>query len=520
MALSYHGIFIPFTPILIAAFTFFLYPVDKKKEREIVLWSLFGLVIGVVINPYFPSNLVLGWIHAQIPYLMKHDLSGVVFGNELYPVSTVTFKHEFLTPTLVLFLAFFSLKKNGKDKKIQQDKFLFTLTASAFFAMAVESPRAAEYWIPTSIFLTSILYVLWEDKKKYANGIIVASMFISIPFLLEVYHSKPQEPFVERAKAAIDKIKIDPKKSFVFNYGWDMTPYLLYLRPDLYFVDILDPSLLYFTDKSIFWARQKLITLRVGDQYAMLKSVFHADYALSQDLALAEQLRKDPDFLELYPGSQAQKVQLFLFELREHAKPNFLHEFKIFPVHKLTGNNFREKTPDDAEKNSLQYSEQKSDYLDLSYVYQEQLKNEKPDGDINCARVDLDANEMKKFIGAEYFGVGGGRNVRIWRNGKPFYTSVNAFINADKLQLLVQMPEHLKVDDQFSLISCSSVDAPYWGVSASFWTKKEIEDICAEKHTVAGHIHPDPFNWQYTGVTSESCLGPILSPNSTKLTHD
>jgi hypothetical protein len=82
------------------------------------------------------------------------------------------------------------------------------------------------------------------------------------------------------------------------------------------------------------------------------------------------------------------------------------------------------------------------------------------------------------------------------------------------------MPERLSAKDHFSIISCSAKEADYWGVAASFWTKQELESVCAEKHKTAGNSKPDPFQWEYIGSNSESCLGPILSPASTKLTHE
>ena len=408
MALSYHGVFIPFTPIVIAGISFFLFPENKLNERKIVAWSLLGLVVGVLINPYFPSNLLLGWIHAQIPFLMKNDLSGVVFGAELYPFSTSIFKEAFTLPILILFLAVFSLHKTIENRKLKQDLVLFTLTAGAFFLMATESPRAAEYWIPTSVFLSSILYTIWQTKEKYSKALIILSLSFLVNYYQRAIHFRPVESSAMMEKLALDKIGTEKKHAFIFNYEWDATPYILYFRPDLSFVDILDPSLLYFTNRVNFWARQKLLNLQTGDSYAIQKNTFKADYSMTKSVAIADVLRRDPDFFEIYPGSQKQTVPFFVFQLRDSPSPNFLHQFSVSSISKISGANFREKTPADADDDAVKHTEDKTAYLDLAALFQTDFPKVNLRKEINCARVDLDPNEIKKFVGAEYIVLGGG----------------------------------------------------------------------------------------------------------------
>jgi len=87
----------------------------------------------------------------------------------------------------------------------------------------------------------------------------------------------------------------------VFNCAWASPPYILYRRPDLRFVDILDPSFLWSSSRELFDLRTQIRTGRTADPYDLLRTLFRADYVFCSDPALFGQLQRDPRFRRLYP---------------------------------------------------------------------------------------------------------------------------------------------------------------------------------------------------------------------------
>jgi len=114
-------------------------------------------------------------------------------------------------------------------------------------------------------------------------------------------HPVPFPGRVRVAFAAIDAIPPTPVGAKVFNCAWASSPFLLYRRPDLRFVDILDPSFLWLRAPALSDLRATLRSGRVPDPWATLRESFRADYVFCSDPALYYQLLRDARFVRLYP---------------------------------------------------------------------------------------------------------------------------------------------------------------------------------------------------------------------------
>src|SRR5262249_27040597 len=102
----------------------------------------------------------------------------------------------------------------------------------------------------------------------------------------------------------------------IFNCGWDDAPYIFYQRPDLRFVDILDPSLLYAHSPVLFQNRVGLNDGKIPDAYAALKAVFKADYVLCHhSYRLTALLDTHPDAVRVFPQHGDDASGLALYQL-------------------------------------------------------------------------------------------------------------------------------------------------------------------------------------------------------------
>lgn len=504
LALSYHALVIPLTLMISALLTFLLFPEKNSRNWKLLFWSFFGLVIGILLNPYFPSNLRMTWIHLKIPDLIQSGFAGLNFGQELYPLNTRVFRYLFWGDALIFFFALLSFKKDEKNLLDRQNKFFLTLASAAFFLASLECPRGGEYWAPISAVLLALLFKISASTRFFQLGIALASLFLPLSYFTSHFlMPAPQKKEILQSQVipALDQV---PQGAFLFHCEWDAAPRIFYQRPDLRFIDILDPSFLYFADEQEFLARQSLLDGNLPDPYGLIHNAFHAEYVLCKNPTVIRELQRDPDFSQLYPPLNPQDIAsspYALFRTNPMPVKNFLSHFRIafIPANKK---NFRAKNPKDAT-NFIEVAAEKSSYLNLFPIFKQHENQEVLKGDALCALTKTNAKEIANHKEAAYLAVGGGRNLRVWRNGKPLYSSEWAFPQARRIHVLVPIKGGIKEGDEFELMSCSSRDAPYWGIALSLWSEKDLRSLCKKKTA--------QNTWEFSGGDSDSCLGPILT---------
>jgi hypothetical protein len=509
-ALSYHAVYIPLICLgALAVSAFAAARAERKVLLKVAGWGLGGVGAGILLNPYFPSNLVAAWEIARIPSLMQGELGQAQFGNELYPVPSNVFFHLFLLPMLVA--AAGVLAAGGKLLQWQRNgstdwRWAYLVPLTLFFlALCFQNRRAAEYLLPVSGFL---LVLLLEQVKRWDWRSITASFALLAAFA--GYYGKelvdaalaPVRPWVYESATAVRAIPPQPEAK-VFNCEWDKAPYLLYYRPDLRFIDLLDPSLLYFHRPDVFASREALRLGQVADASGLIQSAFAADFVLCVNPDVVRQLEFDPGFRRLYPEPAAQVVEAvpYVFEVRKGQDAAYVRKFSVRRIHS-SRKGFFMKSPQDAEGEERQLELEKTTFLNLSALFAEEAG---PD-DALCALVEPEQTELTRLAGAGYLVLGGGRNLRLWLNGEPLYASEGGFQRAQNAQVVVPLPRPLRASDRIGLVACSASDAPFWGAALSLWKEGELADRCAWK---SGGQSGAP--WVFKGSERISCLGPMAA---------
>ena len=170
-ALSYHAFYIIILTIGIAAV--FRWS-DKPGGARRWQWALAGLAFGMVINPYFPSNVVMSWTHVQIALGLDAP-PGAEFGAEIQPVSVAAYLLAFgFMPVLLLAVA--ATRKFRSTADITPGKnaiyFLFLLSL-ALTVLSAQTVRAAEYAVPAVILLFGYGLQL-ASSKWWLPGMLAA----------------------------------------------------------------------------------------------------------------------------------------------------------------------------------------------------------------------------------------------------------------------------------------------------------------------------------------------------------
>ncbi|MGE3760470.1 MAG: hypothetical protein AB7H97_22080, partial [Pseudobdellovibrionaceae bacterium] len=305
-SLAYHGIQVPLLLLVCAGIASRL---TRENHFKAIGMALGGLTLGVIVNPYFPGNLVIIELVTRIIFKVgtKVDLN---YGLEVYPwTSSIFIKTNFLIlVTLAGSVLHYLQVKTAKQRFPILFAILLTLT---FLTLSAISPRAREYLVPSGIFLFILLAkFLIETRRetlKIDFLIVAVSSLMQIGFVFSHYQQiLPSEP--KDLKNYREGLKqIEETGKHVFNCNWSSSPFIFYFRPDLSFIDILDPSFLDRYSPLHSKIRTEINLGREIDAYQWIQTAFKSQYVLCEAPQLNLLLERDPRLERIYPKTLSDK---------------------------------------------------------------------------------------------------------------------------------------------------------------------------------------------------------------------
>lgn len=527
--LSYHALQIPL--LVLAAGLFASSSGDEARKK--CLWALgIGLLVGVLVNPYFPGNVMI--VPQIIDIVLGSHTGDLPYGAEIYPWKA----NYVLNYSLITFLLCgFSLyclgnakAKNDKEGLAADHKMLLVLSG-LFFAVSCMTPRGREYLVPCLFFLAVFAI---ENRARFLIVLkpfkipLIAALAVTVAVQWALVNNdfgfifrKPSPPPVIEA---LNQIPADAT-GHVLNCNWSDSPFIFYARPKLTFLDIMDPSFLFREAKTLHIARKDFNENKFADPYFSAKYIFKAKYVLCQEEKLEERLDMDPRFKRLFPLEpvKGNKTAFGLFELKgEESQGIFANEFQ----YKIGLNS---QAPWISIQPALQHSgdanlKQRIDYFDFNRLLDRNLLVEKSKvdvveadgkkvstGNINCVQVKPTPAEIKKHLGSEILGLGGGPNLRAWLNGKPLFESYGEPATASMIQTLVPLPKPLTAQDSVSVLVCPGTKTNFYGIAMSFFTQKTLDAICEEKGSIDSLSRRGQLDWPYKGDSVKTCLGNLAA---------
>jgi hypothetical protein len=289
-ALAYHALYIPVTAVAVACLVRWE---DPRRMRRCFAFALAGLCIGVIVNPYFPSNLVMSLEHLTIALGIGLP-PGLQSGTELQPIGLDDFLDWFVLLPIAVIGAIWARRREPVPGQASNFRFLFLLVV-VFGVLALKSSRATEYAIPTSILLLG--HVLSRMPARAAAASIVLVLVAQAHAAWDYYDDSFTS--VQGGDSAfyfdaVSRIPANARGAKVFNCEWATGSYLLLARPDLRFVDLLEPAFLWHADRHKYVLRQNLEFGTDPKPLRTLRDTFHADYVVCANEGLVRQMRADP----------------------------------------------------------------------------------------------------------------------------------------------------------------------------------------------------------------------------------
>ena len=312
-------------PLLLALAVLHFIAVALIEHRFVfrpLLYVSAGILLGMLINPYFPDNLIFSY-HHMLPKLA--GATSVRVGNEWYPYDT----KQLLDNSLPALVAFASgiLALGLAGRKMDSRTALALFVSLLFGLMLFQARRFVEYFPPFALIFAAFAWTpLFEAATKsvpaepvpgprYLSSLrkrlpviglalaVVVSLGVSLsPARAAVDGSKPYGLY---ANASLWLEKNTPAGSRVFQTDWDDFPRLFYYNTHNTYLIGLDPTYLqlYNADLYDLWVKitqgdvenpSQVIATTFGSQYVHT-DLNHRDFldVAARDAGLEEVYRDD-----------------------------------------------------------------------------------------------------------------------------------------------------------------------------------------------------------------------------------
>ncbi|MCA1589661.1 MAG: EpsG family protein, partial [Acidobacteria bacterium] len=302
---------------------------ERRFEWRPVAYTTVGMILGNLINPYFPQNLILFWEHFYTKFRVGTDFA-VSVGGEWYPYDGMQLLTHFPVALLAMLLGYILwAPRNGK---LPEKATFFLMFVSILLAAQFRSKRFAEYFPPFAIlfgafswqaFMLSSKPELPEDVqrelKPYLDadnksnrqnywdaartaGVWTLGIFLSFLFLLSI-NGFPWPPINQpgltqdiRNNDADDRYRRAmqwatgtsasgaeniPAGERIFNCNWDDFPKLFFLNTKHNYVYGLDPNYLFSENPELYKTLQDITAAKVDDAGPVIREKFGARFVFA-----------------------------------------------------------------------------------------------------------------------------------------------------------------------------------------------------------------------------------------------
>jgi hypothetical protein len=306
-------------PLLIIAaglYTLALWITQQRFHWQPLAFSTSGIILGLVINPFFPKNLHFGLQHIAPKVL---DPTIVQVGNEWYPYQTYNLMGNsgIALVLLIIGIAAWGLvqAKGERQTAILFSLLLVTLTGFMLF----QSRRFIEYFPPFVLLFAALSIDTWLAENKHTKIFGEAGPVLGVVLILgmllfagltlgntskDLKTSLPNSLF---QNAAAWLTSHTPEGTLVFHSDWDEFPRLFFYNTHNRYITGLDPTYLVLADEELADLWEALVAGNIADPGEVIRGRYGANYILSdsEHILFIERCFDDPNLILVYQDQEA-----------------------------------------------------------------------------------------------------------------------------------------------------------------------------------------------------------------------
>jgi hypothetical protein len=292
---------------------------ERRFEWRPIAWVLLGTAAGLMINPYFPTNLHLFYEHLKTK-LTTSGFSTKV-GNEWYPYDSWDFLGNSIVACAAMVVGYLAF--DPSDRKRAHHSLFFLIFSTALMIMTARWKRIAEYWPPFAVIFSAFALQPWlqgtrstltrlsadildelqpfldrpqtttpgaeADMKALWRTIALAAVAVSLGIALflnlrvtikDIGDSKPHDFY--RAGSEWMRANVAPGQ-IIFNTDWDDFPRLFYYDPSHVYVSGLDPTYLFDKDPALSKLYERITLGEEEDPGPLIRERFGARYVFTDN---------------------------------------------------------------------------------------------------------------------------------------------------------------------------------------------------------------------------------------------
>jgi hypothetical protein len=297
---------------------------ERRFEFRPFLYISGGIILGMIVNPYFPDNLIFSY-HHMLSKLA--DATSVRVGNEWYPYDTKQLLEHAL-PALIAF-ASGTLALGLSSRKMDSRAALGLFVSLLFGLMLFQARRFVEYFPPFALIFAAFawaplfnpepaidkpaapLQIRFASILRAGFPVILLSLAVALGMARSIFPARAamdgSKPYGLYANASAWLENHTPAGSRVFQTDWDDFPRLFFYNTHNTYLVGLDPTYLQLYDSDLYDLWVDITQGDVKNPSQVIATTFASRY-IHTDLDHGDFLRiaaEDHGLQEVYRDDQA-----------------------------------------------------------------------------------------------------------------------------------------------------------------------------------------------------------------------
>lgn len=296
----------PLLAVLAAVHAASTWLLERRFDPRLLLAVGLGTLLGLVINPYFPYNLVFT-AHHLLPKLL--EATAVQVGNEWYPYTTAQLLKN--SPLALAAFASGALALGLSGRRISLAALTSLALVCLFGLMLLQARRFIEYFAPFALVFAALAWAPLLQPTARSGLARRLPMLLLVLVLLaggantltaaraSIGASKPYQTYAE---ASAWLAAHTPAGARVFQTDWDDFPRLFFYNTHNTYLIGLDPTYMQIYDPALYQRWVEITQGQVRQPSAAVAGEFGARYILSdhRHTDFLRQAENDPGLAEVY----------------------------------------------------------------------------------------------------------------------------------------------------------------------------------------------------------------------------
>jgi hypothetical protein len=263
-SLSYTAFHLPLALSLVVSGQLFV--TERKLDWRTPLTILGAVVIGMLVNPYFPNNLRIFWLqNFLVPWMALQGGPGLALAEEFYPLSISNFFLTHLAVTIPLLAAI--CLAFARPRRLDAKTLSLLAISAVLLLMGFIIRRFVEYAVPLGLFFLASFYTDYLSaidpraalaaggRRRYRAVGAIALLIIALGGLLVKSYIEALPLFTPvppmRREAALYLEEHTEPDELVFTCEWDDSPELFYFNDRNRYPVLLDPNFMCYRDPEL-----------------------------------------------------------------------------------------------------------------------------------------------------------------------------------------------------------------------------------------------------------------------------